>query len=163
MKLMTLFILFFLVLTCNSKKEMLNNSSEKIIVSNCPEDGVCAFEILKNKTLTLKKDDIGAFYPVISDGKKTLLKFEYTRNTIPNVQDAEYTELVYIEIDNNKNINLKDLDLKKANAVFARLCFCRGQTGYYPIKSGNLSLQSTSKNKFNLDFSFKVTFGSLFL
>jgi len=158
MKLIILVVLSFFALSCNSKKEMLSTSVEKVIVSNCPEDGVCAFKILKNKTLTLKKDAIGASYPVINEGEKTLIKFEYSRNSIPNVQDANYTELVYIEIDTNKKeLNIKDIDLKTVKATFARLCFCRGQTGYYPIESGNLNIKSVGKNQYKLDFEFKIS------
>ena len=38
-----------------------------------------------------------------SNVNKTVLKFEYKRNTPPDIQDASYSEIIYIEIENNSD------------------------------------------------------------
>ena len=38
--------------------------------------------------------------------------------------------------------------------LFGRYCFCRGQTGLYRVKKGNLQIVSLNDNiHFNLDFT----------
>ncbi len=80
--------------------------------------------------------------PKISAGNNTVLKYTYTRNKIPNTEDSSYVEEIYIELD-SKNIetNLKDAQLANVKVVFARLCFCKGQTGYYKVTNGELSIK----------------------
>jgi len=129
-------------------------SNKKII---CPDDGVCTFEVLKNKSLLIKTDGIGANYPVLLNGKTTVLKFEYKRNEIPNTQDGNYSEIVYIEIPPKvSKLKLRDADLKNAKILYSRLCFCRGQTGSYPINKGTLFISKISENEYNMALDFKT-------
>jgi len=41
-------------------------------------------------------------------------------------------------------------------ALFARLCFCRGQTGYYIINQGQLSIKKLSESQYHLKMRFKI-------
>ncbi|MCF6295913.1 MAG: hypothetical protein L3J25_09515 [Flavobacteriaceae bacterium] len=136
------------------KQKTVSKNEADITNTNCPKDGVCTFEVLQNKSLKLLKDGIGELYPDISEGDKIILKFEYKRNEIPNTVDGNYSELIYVELDqNNLNIELENLDLQEVKLLFARLCFCRGQTGYYKVTNGKLSIKKESNNyKFNLEF-----------
>lgn len=159
MKILTISLILTFILACNSNKNVaetsiLNKTSQK----NCPDDGECSFEVLKNKTFVIKKDEFGNSYSELLDGNTTVLKFEYKRNTPPDLQDANYSEVIYIEIENiNEGLNLKDNKLSEANVGFSRLCFCRGQTGTYPVKSGTLNLKKTGNETFNLSLDFKVS------
>ena len=65
----------FIIFSCKAKKNKLVMDKAENSIINCPEDGICTFEVLPNKSLKLLKDGIGALYPEISDGKKIILKF----------------------------------------------------------------------------------------
>jgi len=123
----------------------------------CPDDGVCTFDIFKNSTLEIKSDNIGLIYPEINNGNNIVLKFEYTRNEIPNTADSNHQEIIYLELDSNKiENNLKDINLQNVKLLFGRLCFCRGQTGYYKIVNGILSIKKISNNEYLLKLEFKI-------
>ncbi|MEJ6792343.1 MAG: hypothetical protein QNK89_06350 [Lacinutrix sp.] len=135
------------------------NTENKLVnkVSLCPEDGVCSFNVLKNKTYSIKTDEFGNSYSQLLDGKNTVLKFEYKRNEQEGVEDSSYREIIYIEIDlKDVELSLTDADLKKGNVGFERLCFCRGQKGAYNILKGNLLLTMINENEYNLILNFKT-------
>lgn len=142
------------LLSCNARQKLLADERIEHLTTDCPENGVCAFEVLHNKSLKLLKDGIGKLYPDISDGDNIILKFEYKRNEIPNTMDSSYRELIYVELDpNNLTLELENSQLKEVKLLFARLCFCRGQTGYYNVNKGKLSITKKGDNyQFNLDF-----------
>lgn len=147
-------LIFFLISSCNAKQKVLLIKETDKTTTYCPEDGVCTFEVLQNKFLKILKDEFGNLYPEISDGNGIILKFEYTRNQIPNTVDGHYSELIYVEITkNNLLLELENVQLQEVKLLFARLCFCRGQTGYYKVKKGKLSIsKENDKYQFNLEF-----------
>ena len=150
-------ILSFFILSCASKQNSVTNYKGIISTKKCPDDGICTLEIIPNQSLKIEKDGIGSLYPKISKGDKTLIKFEYKRNEIPNTVDGNYSEIIFLELDSNKlETELENYNLKNAKALFARLCFCRGQTGYYPLSNGKLSIKKLDKKEYHLKFSFKV-------
>lgn len=145
--------------SCHSQKKINTEESLKKTEQKCPEDGTCTFEVLKNKSFKISSK-FGNTYPVFSpNNNKSILKFEYTRNLIPDTEDSSYKELIYIEISNDLKtpLDIKNIDLTKTKASFGRLCFCRGQTGYYKIKQGDLSIKKNGQNNYNLKFKFKIT------
>ncbi|WP_452220170.1 hypothetical protein [Lacinutrix salivirga] len=159
MKYIILTVTTLFILACNVKKDKLSQKSGLIntIENECPPDGVCTFEVFENKVLVINKDNIGALYPTLKDGKKTVLKYEYRRNEIANAQDDNYSEIIYIEIDSEpKSIFLKDNQLTDAKVLFGRLCFCRGQTGYYPVKDGQLTIAKSKKEDTSISLNFKI-------
>ena len=157
MKIHQILLLFFISFSCNANK---NLKPEQLNITKpiaCPEDGVCTFQVLKNKTYTIKKDEFGNSYSEILNGKKTVLKFEYKRNELKGVQDSSYRELIYVEIDpENLELNLTNENLQKANIGFERLCFCRGQTGSYVVTLGHLLITKIKENEFNITLDFKT-------
>lgn len=154
------FLIFLLLLfSCKTNYDILEeNISNKKTFFHCPKDGTCSFETLKGKLITLKKDDFGKSYIDLEKSSKTnLLKFSYKRHPIKDVADSNYEEVIYIEIKKNEeNISLKNENLSTVNAIFGRLCFCRGSSGYFPIQEGNLSIKKISKNTYKIDFNFKI-------
>ncbi len=151
------FLLFFIIIaSCQVKKELVDDSNftNKQSQSNCPEDGVCTFEVIKNKSAEIKKDEFGASYLNLSKSENVLLKFEYIKNEIPNTQDSSYIEIIYLELTLGKNgYQIKDIN---NNAIFGRLCFCRGQTGYYEIVDNNLKFTKVSEATYNINLDFKI-------
>lgn len=155
-----LFNIFFLLLSiisCKAGKESNPIPELKMVNSICPSDGICSFEVLKNKSLQLKQDDIGALYPVLEEGKMTVLKFEYQRSEIENTQDGQYSELIYVELPQKiQNIQLTNNELSISKVLFARLCFCRGQTGYYKVTNGQLEITKNKDATANFKLQFKI-------
>ncbi len=134
-----------------------NNVEKKAMEESiCPKNGMCTFEVIKKQTFRIASK-FGDTYPEFSNSTKTLLKFEYVRNPIPDVQDSSYRELIYVEIDNDiETLELEDIDLTKAKVSFGRLCFCRGQTGYYPVKEGKLLISKIDNGMYRFVLDFKV-------
>ena len=125
---------------------------------NCPDNGICTVEFISNKTLVFKTDEFGHSYPVISEGNNTIFKYTYSRNPIKNTQDSNYTEIVYAVFEQTiSEISLTDKELQNATFYFGRLCYCKGATGYYPIKNGSFKISNITKNTLKIDFEFKIT------
>ena len=83
----------------------------------CPKNGKCDYQILKNKTISLHNNSQDEFYPTISDEKNLVFKFEYKRNEIPNTQDGDYREEIFIELDPN-NLEFTTSNLQKEKVIF---------------------------------------------
>ena len=127
-------------------------------VTTCPENGTCSIELIPNKNIVFKTDNIGIQYPVISEGDKTILKYTYQRNAIPNTQDGNYTEIIYAEFSANITpMELSNEALQEVKLYFGRLCYCKGETGYFPIKNGDFKLIKIDKNSFKIDLNFKIS------
>jgi len=150
---LSILIFFF---GCHSNKTAVNQPEHHLFNPTlCPEDGVCTFEVFTNKTLNIQTDGIGALYPELLDGEKTVVKFEYKRYEIPNTVDGGYSEVIYAEIDPNiKELSLENETLKQAKVLYGRLCFCRGETGYFYVNEGMLNISShvDGSKTFSLDF-----------
>jgi hypothetical protein len=144
------------IIACQARHKAMAEKTTDDVIIPCPDDGVCALEVLQGKSLEWLEDPFGNRYPEISDGSAVVLKFEYKRHEIPNTADSDYRELIFMELPADKPaMSLKDGELVKAKVLFARLCFCRGQTGYYPVTKGSLSITEIN-NKYQLSLDFKV-------
>lgn len=152
-----LFIALFTVYSCKTTHKNLMSEKNTNSQTECPSDGKCSFKTSYNKSINLINDDLGQPYPKFSDDNSILLTFEYERNEIPNTADGHYKEIIYIQLDrNNLELNLKDKQLKNVKLTFARLCFCRGQTGYYNIDDGSLSIKNINKKTYEINLDFKT-------
>jgi hypothetical protein len=149
-------LLSFLSVSCNCTKNQLSDKVAKEIVSNsCPSDGKCTTYLIKNKSLNIKTDEIGAIYYDLNDNSKTsIIKFEYNKTVDTTLQDNNYREEILFEIPNKiEEINLENNELKSVKMLFGKHCYCRGQAGIYIIKKGNLKIIREDKNiSFNLEF-----------
>ncbi|SDG89258.1 hypothetical protein [Psychroflexus sediminis] len=161
MKLRLIFLpgLFLCLLACKTnQKNTVKDHRDKTTITNCPEAGTCSFEVLKNKALVIKTDGTGSTYPDVVEGKQRVLKFEYKRNQDISVADDEYTEVIYAEIEpDQEEIVLKDEELSQAKLLFGRLCFCRGQTGYYPVRKGLLKIITHEDQSVTYRFNIEIT------
>ena len=148
---------FILLASCKPLNFTLNETVFKKTV-NCPNNGECSIELIPNKSLEFKMDEFGNSYPIISEGERIILKYTYNRNPVQNTQDSNYTEIVYAELDKTiTEILLTSEELQTIKLYFGRLCYCKGETGYYPIKNGSFKIEKSSKNtvKIGIEFSIK--------
>lgn len=155
MKYLTI-LLFTVLFTCDSVQENLNEN--KIMSSNnwCPDDGKCSVTKYENTNLFLKTDEFGNNYTDTTEGENIVLKFEYKRLNTIDAEDSDYTELIWIELKNlEDSFSVSNEDLKNYIVVFTRLCFCRGQTGNYPIKNGKLEYKKEEDSRY-----LKLTFNN---
>lgn len=145
-------------ISCSSNKSNNNTNASTFatnLQSTCPKDGFCKVELIKNKTLNIKEDTIGALYYQLEDSNDfSIIKYQYIRKVEKGLQDAEYKEEVIFEIANTTSeLNLTNNELKSAKMLFGRHCFCKGQAGYFKINEGELHVKNTNNLiQFELDF-----------
>ena len=157
MKFFVFILLFNILNSCRAKHVLQVEENEIVSSTECPADGTCTIELMPNKTIKMLYDSFGALYTEIINGNAMTLKFEYKRNDIPNTMDGQYVEQILMELDpNSLEMELKDSELKNVNLLFARFCYCKGQTGYYIVQHGNLVIKKEEENKYHLQLAFKV-------
>ena len=150
---------FILLASCKPCQNLNFVLSETVFtkIVNCPDNGECSLELIPNKSLEFKKDEFGISYPIITEGKKTILKYTYNRNSVPNTQDSNYTEIVYAELDKTiTEISLTNKELQTVKLYFGRLCYCKGETGYYPINNGEFNIEKSGKDTVKIDIEFSI-------
>ncbi|UMB53181.1 hypothetical protein MKD41_12650 [Lutibacter sp. A64] len=146
----------FLMISCKSNYTVNQQINQEAAI--CPKNGICSIELIPNKTIVFKTDNIGIMYPVISEGSKTILKYTYKKNSHKNLQDSSYTEIIYAEFDANISpMELSNETLQNVKLYFGRLCYCKGETGYFPIKNGKFKLTKVDKNSFKIDLDFTIS------
>jgi len=160
MKNLYLCILFLLIVGCKSGK--INTLLEKLdkkhitVLSNCIDNAQCTIEIIPNSNLMIKEDAFKNTYIEIENGVHTIIKYQFKKNELPNTADSQYAELLYLEIDNyNKRLHLKNEELQQVKMIYGKLCFCKGSSGFFKVKNGDLELL-LSKNKLSLITNFNV-------
>lgn len=152
-------LILILFVSCNANKNLSFVVKNPIQVNsnNCTKNGKCELKLTPNKAISFKQDKFGNLYPEITDGENTLLTYTFKRNTIKNIQDSNYTEILYAELPKNiKEISIKNGELKNVKLHFARLCFCKGETGYYPIDNGTFTISIVSKDTIKIASKFNV-------
>lgn len=156
MKFIYTILIFFVFLSCKSSHTASSESRQISPDINCPEEGNCVFEVLKNSSLEIKQDEFGKLYPKIVPGDKMVIKYHFKKNEVKNAADSNYSEFVYLEIDkSDERLILKDKELQKVKMLFGRICFCRDSMGYFKVTEGNLFLFNNN-GKFSMNLKFKV-------
>jgi len=153
-------LIFLICTACTSTiKPIESKKSSLVQILECPEGWGCSFELLKNKSAKIEFDKFNnSFLTILDSSKSNVLKFKYSRNHIPGTADSGYDEVILLNIDNlQNNINLTDASLAEVDAIFGRMCFCTAESvGYFPIRNGHLKIKKMNKNRFKIDFSFKL-------
>lgn len=148
-------VLCIALASCNSSKEIYFQKEIKQTANNCLKNGYCKTTLLPNKSISFKKDAAEITHPVISKGNKTIFKYTFTKQN-KKIQDSFYSEIIYAELNSTiTEINLKNEQLEKIKLHFGRLCFCKGQTGYYPITKGYFKLKKINHNTIKIEINFK--------
>jgi len=160
MKYICLFILVLLVVGCKSSQ--INTSLEElnekhiVLLSNCIDNAVCYIEIIPKSNLLIKEDEFKNTYIEFEKGNNTIIKYQLKKNEVTNTADSQYSEIIYLEIDNyNKSLYLKNEELQQVKMIYGRLCYCKGSSGYFKVNKGSLEL-ILSKNKLSLNANFNV-------
>lgn len=118
-----------MLLNCGSSMSLSETSESTKEVAQCPEKGNCTIEVLKNKTLLTKTDGTGALYYKISDSNITsVIKYTYTKDSNPAIQDAGYREEIIFEVENNWTI--LSIRIQKCKT----LKFCLEYTAFAKVK-----------------------------
>jgi hypothetical protein len=70
--------------------------------------------------------------------------------------DSSYSEYVLMEIDSGRvELSLRDKQLQKVKMTFGRICYCKGEMGYFPVRNGQLFIYQNN-GKLQVRTSFKV-------
>ena len=155
MRVLLLLVLAFLT-SCTSQKDSAESVEILPPAVSCPEGGDCVFEVIQNSRLELKRDSFGKLYPQISKGDKTVLRYEYKKDTIPDTQDGYHSEIIFLELHQKMDlISLKDEELQQVKMTFGRLCYCKDAAGYFPVTRGHLFI-SRSEKSLLIKTKFKV-------
>ena len=158
MKKLFLIPLAFGLSFCSCPKSSIDEKQVTSIESNCPENGKCTIQILKNKSMNVKTDEFGSVYYILEDNPtKSVIVYEYKRNVEEGLQDGQHREEIVFEINNSDTaFTLKDENLQNAKMLFGRHCFCRGQAGFFKVTEGNLDIENKN-GIIKVDLEFKIT------
>ncbi|WP_294820754.1 hypothetical protein [uncultured Flavobacterium sp.] len=132
-------LLPFLLTACAPKKGAAAFIGGKhIIESQCPENGECRFEVLKDKKLVVQNDATGMPYYSLEDNPgKVVMRYTYEFIAPKDLEDAQYQETIIFETDNELS-DLHNASPKNVKMLFGVQCFCRGKAGYYRVEDGLL-------------------------
>jgi len=128
MKKLALALLCFVLLACAAQKTA-SITGAYTLMNECPAEGTCTFEVLKDKSLVIKSNLGKPYYELVNAPGKMVVKYAYNKTRYPDYQDDFYSEEIVFETDNELS-NLKD----KATTLplyFTAKCFCRGKAGTY--------------------------------
>lgn len=132
-------MLFAIVMGCSSTKEQAAKDPIPPPRINCPEGGDCTFEVLQKSSLSLKNDQTGASYPEIEAGENVVVRYHFQKDSEPDAVDGSYSEYLYFEIPPGRvEMSIQDSDLQKVKMMYGRICFCKGESGYFPVRKGKL-------------------------
>lgn len=140
----------------NTSMEQTKNKT-----SGCPDDGTCTVVLHKNKTLTVKDDGTGAFYPDLEDGNNTVVEYTYSKTVPEGIADADYSETIHFEIPEGvEKLSKENAALSDVGLLYGKHCFCR-DAGYFPVTNGKLLIEKTAEGivfdlKFNMDKTSQV-------
>ena len=155
----SILLLVILFVSCASNK--IEKKDDKIQIPppniNCPSGGDCSFEVMKKSSLNLLYDDNGQLYPEINKGENMVVKYHYKRDEQEGAVDGNYSEYVYLEFkESDRQLILKDKELQQVKMVFGRICYCKGDMGYFKVNQGDLFLFNT-KGNLQLRTTFKIS------
>ncbi|MGB5418674.1 MAG: hypothetical protein WBN21_07590, partial [Algibacter sp.] len=64
-------------------------------------------------------------------------------------------EEIFIELD-QENLQFETTELIDKKLFFARWCYCKGQTGYYKINQGKLTVTKIDNSNYDVHLVFKI-------
>lgn len=145
------FLILATLLSCGAKKAAFV-PTETQLLSDCPKQSECEITLLHDKKMAVRQDENGAHYYTLEDAPgKNVMIYKFNRIVKGNIQDGGYREEIVFEINSEFSDNLTDSELQNTKMLFGRFCFCKGQTGYYPVRKGSLLV--SPDHEATLDFS----------
>lgn len=157
MRISIVIIMCFLLLNLSACKTKQIASQEMTLLKADSVKGTAKkIYLFKNKSLEVKQNSGSLSYTMINDEKTNVLQFVYEKDMDKAAFDGGYKEEVIFEVPNTiSEQNYSDAELENTKMLFGRYCFCRGQTGLYKIKQGNLHIKS-SKKETHFELRFKI-------
>ncbi len=145
MKKLLLFLLY-LQMGCASKTP----PTEALLTSDCPAKSDCSIQLLAKKSLEITAGNHKK-YELKDNLNTNVLVYKLRKTAKANVQDANYREEIIFEYDAKTNpMKLTDSQLQTTKMLFGRFCYCPGETGYFQVSKGTLSVDG---QKATLEFS----------
>ena len=150
MRLLFLFLYINLIIGCKTSQIVPENYSAIKSInwqSGCIPESACAAEIMVNKKIVLKKDEINnQIYPeFVADSSRQIVKLTSRINADKMHLDQHYFEDIYIELPKKHYpIKASNLELLQYKVLLQKSCFCRGEAGYYAIQNGELNISDKS-------------------
>ena len=162
MKLLVFISAFLLISSCKTNCKIAQSSKETIVEFTENTNGFTpnkenySVTVSKNSSLTIKEDTIGQLYPVIEKGENLVIEFKYLKKGPEGTADGNYSETLHFEVPSSyEKISLKDTDLQIVDLLYGKLCFCKGEAGYYKVANGKL-LVIITENELTFDVSFTI-------
>lgn len=125
-------------------------TTQALLTSGCPEKSNCSLQIIPQKSLLIVPGK-QVKYELKDNPETSVIVYQFRKKAKEKVQDADFREEIIFELPAKiKNIRLTDTQLQNTKMLFGRFCYCPGETGYYPVRKGNLSVNGP---KATLDFS----------
>jgi len=152
LKFLFILIIYFVVFnSCKSSKKLITNTFQKSL--NTASKTLYKLTISPDSKLFISKDNFNIASVTQKKGRNLVLKFAYKTQPPKNLADANYREVLFIEIPNSKQ-NLHLTQFKNIKVWFARFCYCKDYVGYFKITTGNLDLLLNKKYlKMKIQFS----------
>jgi len=141
----------FVFNACKSNKILITKTIQKPLTIT--KKASSKLTLSPNSKLIISKDNFNIINITKQKGQNLVLKFTYKTHPQKNIADANYSEILFIEIPNNKQ-NIHITQFKNINLWFARFCYCKDYVGFYRILNGNLNL-SLNRNKLTIKLQFK--------
>ncbi len=141
-----------------AQKDLAQTGAKPLQEIPCPAKGTCKTELIRNKSLSIVKDDFGRQYYKLVDSPEThVVKHEYTRGNEETMPDSGYREEIVFEIGAaGQEFSLKDAELRQVKMLYGRFCFCpKDQVGYFEVHNGTLDISGKGTVNVALDFSME--------
>ena len=133
-------VLILTLFGCATKRVAASITGKHIIESECPPNGTCAFEVLKDKSLVISTDKTSrTYYTIIDTPGKSVVSYKYSKTQNPEHQDDFYSEEIVFETDER----FSNLTGQGEHDIFFTVqCFCRGKAGTYQLVAATATFKN---------------------
>lgn len=149
-------ICFFLLNLSACKTNQIASQEKTLLKVDSLKGTAKKVYLFKSKRLEVKEMNGSLSYTMVEDEKTNVVQFLYEKDMDKAAFDGGYREEVVFEVPNTSSEKTYvDDELQNSKMLFGRYCFCRGQTGLYKVKQGNLHIKS-SKKEIHFELQFKI-------
>lgn len=150
----TLFFVFLLLNFTSCKPAQKAPEEKTVLKIDSTKTTARKILLFKNKKLEVSELNGALTYKMVDDDKFNVIQFSFEKDMDKAAFDGGYREEVVFEFpDYVDEQNYVDSALQTTKMLFGRYCFCRGQTGLYKIKEGELHITTAIKEPhFYLNF-----------
>jgi hypothetical protein len=133
-------VLLLTLFGCATKRTAASITGKHTIESECPPDGACTFEVLKDKSLVVSIDETNrTYYTIINTPGKSVVSYKYSKTQNPEYQDDFYSEEIVFETDERFSNLTGEWE---HDILFTVQCFCRGKAGTYRLVAATATFKN---------------------